>query len=524
MTSEIALPSGALAEIWQEAQRRLRAQLEQRTPEAVFLEGSLAEGFGNERSDIDFVALVDDGTKVATMPYVLFIRERRVEVRLLSRKRILRELKELCEEVDRGLPLASSAISWNKLERCQRFMHCHPIHNPVYIGELQRVLGIERLGLIVSTWFADFARETGRYAVAMHALGQPLVARAWLKTAVFHAAKSYVARRGEHYLGSKWLALQLERCGVDAERQQRLREVLFGTGTYGGVSELKLGLDLLNQFGVDGVPFDEERILVGARQGVSTWQIGRQVHVVRSQDMFALGERAAKAWRSIVFGKSCLEIAGAIRGTPEAGRRRRTYLAEFARVGLIGLLWDGSGEIRVRQTGESRPLCRQGGPLLGASGAQILEGEDSEVQLLPMPAVRFAEAGVNLTWGNIGVENALEDSLGALKKGQWGVLEYTLARMIQAAALVAIAAHGITPQPALEEATLVATRVLCLPESLVSMILRVEQTPVTSASQAQEQFDLASEVVRSLRRLAGDESFPASLENAEGWCEPLLYG
>jgi predicted nucleotidyltransferase len=81
-----------LADLWQKSRAALSAQFEQRAPSAVFLEGSIAEGFGNERSDVDFVAIVDNGLEPATMPYILFLDGRRIEVRMLSPARLRREL------------------------------------------------------------------------------------------------------------------------------------------------------------------------------------------------------------------------------------------------------------------------------------------------------------------------------------------------------------------------------------------------------------------------------------------------
>lgn len=515
---------GALEQIWNGAKEQLRAQLEQRAPNAVFLEGSIAEGFGNDRSDVDFVALVDDGTRVATMPYIVFVGGRRVEVRLLSVDRLRTELEELMAARRDGLPEASSRISWNKLERCQRFMHCLPIYNPEYIADLQRPMGRPALGQIVSAWFADFARQTGRYAVAMHALDEPETARAWLRTAAFHAAKSYVAQRGEHYLGSKWLALQMERCGVDAAQQSRLRSILFENDTrHAPEVLLRLAAQVIEECEVAGVVADPRNVVVQERKGVTTWQIGQALHVVRDNDVFRLGNAAARAWRRITFNRSCLDLAATCQHAEEAASFKR-QLAAFARAGLVSLGWEGDGEIRVRQTGESCPVRSDGGPLLSVDGARLAEGTGSDVQLLPLPAVRFAEAGVNLTWGNIGVENSREDCLGALAKGQWGVLEYTLQRLIQAAALVALAAHGITPQPPLEEATAVAIRLLQVDADTVEKIRSLERCPIPNEAVAKSQLQLASEVVVTLRALSGEASFPASFDDEQGWCETILFG
>jgi hypothetical protein len=500
-----------LADLWEKSRAALKAQLEQRAADAVFLEGSIAEGFGNERSDVDFVAIVDSGLEPATMPYILFIDGRRIEVRLLSSQRLKRELAQVRAALGKGRR-AVARLSWNLLERCQRFMGASPIHNPALIRALQAGLGHEPLGLAVALWFEDFARQTGRYAVAMLALGELDYARAWIKTAAFHAAKSHVARLGERYMSPKWLSLQLERAAVDPERVRRLWALLHESGA--DTDAVAAGIALIRDFGVRGVSLSPEKVLVASRPGVTTWQIGERVHVLRGRDVFALADEAARTWRSITFGRPCTTIAGSAGGVVAADRRR-ALLADFSRSGLVSLHWQGGGEIRARQRLTSAPVARS--PLISIDGARLSADREASVQLLPMPAQRFVEAGLEMTWANIGLENAREDALGALKRGQWRVLEYALQRMVQTACMVTLGAHGVTPQPPLEEATLEAIRLLQLEDALVDGIRELETCSIGSEEDARNRLELADELAQRLRSRGGEPQFPASFDTASGW-------
>lgn len=509
-----------IADLWEKSRAELTAQLVQRNPDAVFLEGSIAEGFGNERSDVDFVAIIDHGIELPTMPYILFIDGRRIEVRLISSRKLRRDLAQVRAALGKGRT-AVARLSWNLLERCQRFMGALTIRNGALIGALQGELGQQSLGEAVAVWFEDFAQQTARYAVAMSALDQPGYARAWIKTAAFHAAKSHVARRGERYMSPKWLSLQLDRAGVDPDPVQRLWAFLHEP--YDSRPEadyVKEGIALVGKFGVPAVQFSPEKVLVGPRRGVSTWQVGERVHIQRDQDLFALGGEAAPVWRSITFGTPCMAIAGS-KGGVDAIQRRRALLADFARSGLISLLWKGGGEIRARQHATSAPvgslpvISIDGARLDGAAGA-------ADIQLLPLPARRFAEAGLEMTWANIGLENAREDALGALQRGQWRVLEYALQRMIQTACMVALGAHGVTPQPPLEEATLEAIRLLQLDDDLVERVRRLERCSIDSGETAQNQLQLADDLVQALRGRGGEPQFPASFDTASGWRGTIL--
>jgi hypothetical protein len=500
-----------LADLWEKSRAALKAQLEQRTADAVFLEGSIAEGFGNERSDVDFVAIVDRGLEPATMPYILFIDGRRIEVRLLSSQRLKRELAQVRAALGRGRR-AVARLSWNLLERCQRFMGALPIHNPALIRTLQAELGHEPLGQAVALWFEDFARQAGRYAVAMLALGELDYARAWIKTAAFHAAKSHAARLGERYMSPKWLSLQLERAAVDPERVRRLWGLLHERGA--DTDPVAAGIALIGEFGVKGVTLAPEQVLVGRGKGVTTWQIGDRLHVLRGRDIFALDGEAARTWRSITFGTPCTTIAGGAGGVVDADRRR-ALLADFSRSGLVSLHWKGGGEIRARQRLTSAPVARS--PLISIDGARLAADRAASIQLLPMPARRFVEAGLEMTWANIGLENAREDALGALKRGQWRVLEYALQRMVQTACMVTLGAHGVTPQPPLEEATLEAIRLLRLDAALIDGIRELETCSIGSEEEARRRLELADELAQRLRSRGGEPQFPASFDTASGW-------
>jgi hypothetical protein len=406
-------------------------------------------------------------------------------------------------------------LSWNLLERCQRFMGALPIDNDALIRQLQAELGHPALADAVALWFDDFACHAGRYAVAMLTLGESDYARAWIKTAVFHAAKSHVARLGERYMSPKWLSLQLERAAVEPALVARLWTFLHAPREDGGPSDVvAAGIALMRDFGATGVDLAPDKVLVRSGHAVTTWQIGERVHIVRDRDVFALDRDAARTWRAITFGTPCTTITGSDSGGVSSERRRQ-LLAEFSRAGLVTLHWKGAGEIRARQRVTSAPVARS--PLISIDGARLSPDRASSIQLLPLPAKRFVEAGLEMTWANIGLENAREDALGALKRGQWRVLEYALQRIIQTACMVTLGAYGVTPQPSLEEATLEAIRLLPLDGALVDRIRELERCSIASDEEARKYLALTNDLAQRLRDLGGEPQFPASFDTASGW-------
>jgi hypothetical protein len=178
----------------------------------------------------------------------------------------------------------------------------------------------------------------------------------------------------------------------------------------------------------------------------------------------------------------------------------------------------------VRQLGTIAHASFGRRPWISVDGVRGPEDAGSGIYLVPASARRLAELGVELTWANIGVENTREDSLGALKKGQWQVLEYTTQRMLQTACMVALAAYAVTPQPALEEAVLEAIRLLPLAPSLVERLRRCESVRIDTPAVAQAHFDTVDALVGELRELAGNPHVPASFDSSEGWLNTILCG
>ncbi|MFD0654541.1 hypothetical protein ACFQ2Y_44765 [Streptomyces malaysiensis subsp. malaysiensis] len=93
-----------------------------------------------------------------------------------------------------------------------------------------------------------------------------------------------------------------------------------------------------------GAEPDSDRITVARAGGVTTWPAGDRVHVVRDkQDVFVLGDGAARAWRSVVFGRPLRSVLAAAEasGAPQAG----PLIAQFLRFGLVKAAWKGEGPI-----------------------------------------------------------------------------------------------------------------------------------------------------------------------------------
>jgi len=484
---------------------------------AAVLEGSIAEGFGNPSSDVDFLLLDDSDEVYAGTPTVLFDDGWRIEVRV-------RSVREAAEDRDAlwrlGRAGSAARIPDDLLNRCQRLARAVPVLRSRLVAALQRTMPLTELGTIASRAYAHRSRECGRLAVALTGLGDHAAAATWAETALVHGAKAWMALRGETYVDAKWLDEQLRRVGgrggADAVLVERCQAMLpRAVARLPEPSYVARALSLLAQLGVGGCPLEPGRARFRRQPGVTTWPIDGQVHVVRDgRDVFALDDAAARAWRSVVFEQPLpIVVEGA--GAEDAGR----LMAEFHRFGFVRLAWRGGGTIAAAPTVTPPPGVRR--PPLSLGGAQ-LEQEGTGIALVPVPARRFAAAGMALVWCNVMVENAREDAVGAVAQGQWGVAAAAVRRALQRVCMSVLSAYGVDPLPAQEEA---CAQLAGLPEidrALAADVLALEQgAAVVDERSAQRALAAADQLVSCLRERIGAEGFPCSFLDAARWRSTL---
>lgn len=448
----------------------------------VALEGSIAEGFGTPTSDVDFLVLVD-GEDQPTMPAVLFLCGRRVEVRM-------RSLRQVAAQVDAMLTAPDADV----LDRCQRLLGSRPLDGAELVHRAKALVPPETLAERVTAWHADRARQALRYAQAVAELGQSEEATDWARFGVQCAAKSWAACRGETYVEPKWLSAQLDRIEARAGAQELVRRYRAGVG------DVSACVDLAEDFGVTGCRPEPGGVRLRRVPDVTTWPIGDRVHVLRDgADVFALDEHAGRVWRSIVFDR------------PPADGADRAVLALFVRLGLIGLSWPDGAAIRPPTRAVTPPPGRAC-PTLSVLGGTVVE----PVTLMPLPAARFCAAGLDLVWSNVLAENAREDLLGALAVGGRDAAEFAARRMTQVVCRGLFSAAGIHPLPPDDALTRSLPELPFVDPSLAALARRAERAPVSLS-------DL-DRLVATVRALTGAAGFPSSFDSAEDWQRTIEVG
>ncbi|WRZ95316.1 nucleotidyltransferase domain-containing protein [Streptomyces sp. NBC_01007] len=518
------------------------AELPPGTEWAVALEGSIAEGFGNPSSDIDFLLVGRFDDDPPTMPSLLFVDGRRVEIRTRSVRQLTEQLRAVKEGAKRP-----GRLSEDLLNRCQRVLHSHPLRGHALVEEVKAMLPVERFRRIAADWWAHRARQSLRHATALLCLGESDEAVDWTRAALVQSVKSWAAGLGETYLEPKWLSMQLDRAGREDIRDRywaleaaALQPAGTGTGTHTGTGTgtgtdagtdaaqalLTACLDFAEDLGLTDVPRRPERLTVRRAAGVTTWQTGERVHVVRGRrDVFALGPDAGAVWRSLVLGRPLPRVLAQAAGTgvTEPG----ALLATFLRYGLIRLAWKGGGPVTpslplAAPPGPVTPPPSTAQPLLSVRGAAV--GGPRAVDLMPVPADRFAAAAMALVWSNVVVENAVEDLTGALQRGQWRVAELTARRAVHAALRALFSAHGVNPLPADSD---LVRRMDLLPPATRPIGVRADELLRCGVDSVKDGDALLGELrsyVASVRGAVGADSFPLSFDSADTWRATLRLG
>ncbi|MER6068568.1 hypothetical protein ABT187_06855 [Streptomyces sp. NPDC001817] len=491
---------------------------------AVVLEGSIAEGFGNPSSDIDFLLIGRTEADLPTMPSLLFLEGRRVEIRTRSVRQLTGQFQALEEGAERP-----GRLSEDLLNRCQRLLHSHPLRGHALVEEVKAVLPVERFRRITADWWAHRARQSLRHAMALLYLGESDEAVDWTRAGLVQTVKSWAAGLGETYLEPKWLSLQLDRAGRSdvRDRYWELEATAPASADADAARDhLTACLAFARDLGLTGVPWRPERLTVERVAGVTTWQTGERVHVVRARrELFALGDDAGALWRSLVLGRPLPRVLDAAADTGVTGPG--PLLAVFLRYGLIRLAWKGGGTVTpslplAAPPGPVTPPPSTAQPVLSVRGAAVTGPR--AVDLMPLPADRFAAAAMALVWSNVVVENAVEDLTGAVRRGQWRVAELSVRRAVHAALRGLFSSHGVHPLPA--DCDLVR-RLDLLPSGTRPIGAHAGELLQRTAGPATNGDALLAELrgfVAQVRAAVGAHTFPLSFDSADTWRATLQLG
>ncbi len=484
----------------------------------VHFEGSLAEGFGNEGSDIDFLLLVPGASKQAVMPTVLFVDGRRVEVRAQSHEQIRKRLLRVRRAIDSG---SVTGVTEDLLNRVQRFLRGIPLHVGPEYGQLLDIVSYSELTALMSSWWRRRASGCLRQSAALALLGDDQEAVMWAREGLAQSMKAFLAARGEGYLEIKWLPEQIARLRRDAD--QTVAALLDDYQALDAARTpavpcrdvIERALALVVRLGGPRVTLDPVNVVLRRAPGVTTWRIGSVTHVVRDKtDVFVLSADCAQSWRQVIFGESIADTQAA-----------HQHIRLFVDHGLVGLAWRGGGLIAPVAA-----MCTPGRPLTPLPSDQrpvvTIDGAhtDRDIARLPLEARAFAECAGALLLANMVLENAREDFNGAVKDGQWQVASLCGRRIVIMAVRILSSAWGVTPLPA--DPVLFRRLDMLVPEhpQLAATACRLIELSINDHDEARSAQQELDALVAAVREVTRGEKFPSSFSSRDEWQRTIRYG
>lgn len=508
---------------------------------AIVLEGSLAEGFGNKNSDIDFLVIEDREYDSFLIPILIFAEGRRIEVRVRSRGEIHREIHRVLDGAAHG------TVSYDEIDRVQRLAHAYVLQSSAALEKLRADLSEENLRAAVGSWFRQLALSSIGCASSMLALRQDAEAARWGRTALEQAAKTWLSDHGETYIGSKWTSQQFARLGERADVHAKFYDLASPARAEMEDAEyVAVCFDLISEL-LTGDPASITVDTASCRlqrpeKDITTWQIGERLHIVYDGHVYVPDRVAAQVWRSLDFLEPASTVVSSVPDVTAdvAGH----VIAEFHRIGLVGITWNGRS-ITVRGRTPAPTLMQQ--PILSIRGAELPDTENGTVWCLPISASQFAAAGLVLVWANAEVENSREDALGAIDAGQWHTLESTVRRMARKSSVVVLSANGIAALPADgdwdgslrtgegrlsgtswqrreadEESCLRLRSLPGVPAELVTALVELETSGgVTDNEEAERLLSATDAAIARVRDVTAGSLFPSSFVTPEEWRETL---
>ena len=484
---------------------------------SAHFEGSINEGFGNEGSDVDFLLLQPGEHAELIRPLVLFVDDRRVEVRSQSHGQLRARLLQTRHAIDSR---SSRGVTEDLLNRAQRFLRGTALRVGPGYQELRDIVSYAELAQLLARWWRNRAVPCLRQAAALALLDHDSEAVTWAREGLTQIMKSFLAAQGEGYVEVKWLPAQIDRLRRTAEPTARVLldeyQALEATPAHalGHKEFLNQALALAARLGAPKTKLDPSHVVLKPEPGVSAWPIGSTTHIIRKrEDVLVLSPDCARSWQQITFGETLAQ-------TPAA----KDHVRLFAMYGLIALGWRNSGTIRpaAAMSDANRPLTPLPSslrPPITITGA----AHDGLIARSPIPAASFAECGFAMLWATMVVENAREDFGGALKNRQWGVATLCARRIATIALRSLASAYGITPLPS--DAVLLHESHALIPEhpELTSKALELAELSIRNHEDAIRIEASLTELVSGVHLVTFGGAFPASYESAQGWRSTRQY-
>lgn len=488
----------------------------------IVFEGSIAEGFGNAGSDIDFLIVTEKDENRPVLPLIIFHDGKRIEVRYRAATVLKDQLQALAKHKNNKKVLKK--LLEDTMNRLQRFLHSLTLTNEPLINSIKNILSYEDFSILTSNWFKVRAVERLEYAVALNGLGETGSAKNWIQAGIIEAAKSWAAQHGEAYISKKWTFHQLERGNADKDIIKKFKTLYFDSDkSLSNDDYLTKALELAEYFTGEKIPNNLGKVRIKRKINVTTWHLGENIHVIRDKkDVMLMSGDTGKVWKNLLFETSMTEVLDYIKKSIGEIKDVGKIIVKLQKLQLIDFSWGGKKKIAVGNLFDIPPTV--GFSQLAFDG-MIKDENGDDIQLSPVPVKKFTYSGISLIFINIVVENTWEDFYGALKNEQWSVCEHRLREMVRHFCMLLLCSFGLAPDPPLEDIyedlIYYLKNTKKFENDLMNEILSFEPVIIRNADEANELKDKVEVILKKVRNIITNDLFPNCFDSEDDWQKAL---
>lgn len=490
----------------------------------VILEGSIAEGFGNSGSDIDFLIVTEDEENRPIMPSILWYEGRRIEIRYRSFNSLIEQTKSI-SSINRKSKNISRRINEDTLDKHYRFLNGIILKNAKLVEEIRSLTDYGFFEKTVLLWYQSRAIERIIYADILLEYGHSLLSISWSRSSLIEGAKYWVGKKRELYIVKKWIYQQFERAKADKNMVKEFSDLYSYSDTKVCASEyIKRCKKMLLSYGIDKKKIENKNVFLKRRKNVVTFQLGEKVHVIKNkEEVYSLNKDAGLVWRNLIYEVPIKESACYI-GVNVALVGEAVIL--FHKLGLLDFSIGEKNVIKVGNDFSIPSSCET--PLISLNGINLKKLNKEKVVLSPISASRFAYLGITLVWENMEFENTMEDYIGAVENQEWKFCDHRLREIIQHICFILMCSYGVAPLPPLvdvyDDAFSFLVYIFGRKNEITKQLMKLNTCRIESEENASECINKIKSIIRTVRRYINADVFPDCFSSEKKWQDALDIG
>jgi len=399
------------------------------TPEAagVLIVGSIAEGFGNEGSDVDLILVTDTTEPLPKSASISFASNTPFEPRIEVSYFHTSEFSRIAFDLEEAAP---------GTEQCTERLRYYHLYAYGYIAKASpqleaalQVFDTKKLKDMATAHFDILSTRQLMQMQTAHKLGRSGALRECAHEFARLAALRWCADHNETYGNHKWLPMMLARAKFPSSYDQALQFLL----TVDQNSPDKLILESAKNFAgdiglINASSNDRSEVRIQHLAGAVLWSFGpSNFLIVDCETVYKLSATAAKVWQKCDNTQLQTHSVSDLR-----------VVATLHQNGLLKLVYPDFDWCELRRKFWTKSAISH----LTVYGVSHEHDADEPLLWLPIRAHDLAESCLAMINHSMRIESWLEDSVGAFESENWELLAQYLRCMTQQAVHVIMCSIG----------------------------------------------------------------------------------